>query len=147
LGGTLWRRAMTHLPNGAPITALPAALCQRAQWVLWRFEPKKNKPGGSTKVPYTDLGRKALADNPKTWLSFDEALNRWAANPDGWDGIGYEFSKDDPFTGLDFDSCLDPATGIVAPWADAELALLPPTYAEISPSGAGIKLWVETAQA
>lgn len=138
---------MTHLPNGAPIAAIPEALRQRDQWVLWRLDPKKDTPDELTKVPYRDIGRKARANDTKTWLAFDVALARWRANPSGWAGIGYEFGADDPYTGIDLDSCLDPATGIVEPWADKELALLPLTYAEISPSGKGIKLWVETEQA
>lgn len=135
---------MTHLPNGAPISAIPPALRQRPQWVLWRLDPSKDT-GEPTKVPYADIKRKARANDPKTWLSFDEAERRWAANPNGWAGIGYEFSKDDPYTGIDLDSCISP-DGAVAQWADAELALLLPTYAEISPSGTGIKLWVEAAE-
>lgn len=130
-----------HLPNGALITAIPEALRQRPQWVLWRLDLKD---GELTKVPYSDVQRKARANDPKTWLSFDRALQRWQENPSGWAGIGYEFSADDPYTGIDLDSCLDPTTGRVADWADAELALLLPTYAEISPSGTGIKLIIQT---
>jgi hypothetical protein len=136
-----------YLPNGAPIAAIPEALRQREQWVLWRLDPKDDKPHELTKVPYRDVGRKARANDPKTWLAFDEAVRRWAANPNGWAGIGYEFSEDDLYTGVDLDSCLDPATGIVAQWADRELAELPPTYTEVSPSETGIKLIVETEQA
>jgi hypothetical protein len=139
-----------HLPNGMPIASIPEALCCRSQWVLWRLDPKEEKPDELTKVPYIDLRKKAKADKPKTWMSFDVALQRWAANPNGWAGIGYEFGvapvQSPIYTGLDFDNCLDPATGYVADWADKELALLLPTYAEISPSGKGIKLWVETEQ-
>jgi primase-polymerase (primpol)-like protein len=103
--------------------------------------------GELTKVPYTDIDRPAKANNPKTWHAFDEAARRWEANPNGWAGIGYEFAADDSYTGIDLDACLDPTSGRIADWADAELALLLPTYAEISPSGKGIKLWVETEQA
>jgi hypothetical protein len=142
---------MTHLPNGPPIAAIPEALRQRSQWVLWRLDPKDDKPEELTKVPYRDVGRKAKANDSKTWIPFDEAVQRWAANPNGWAGIGYEFGEFGAdgcsYTGIDFDNCLEPATGIVAEWADEELTLLLPTYAEISPSGKGIKLWVETEQA
>jgi primase-polymerase (primpol)-like protein len=56
---------MMLLPNGAPIAAIPEGLCSRTQWVLWREEPKPNKPDEFTKIPYTDLGRKALSNTPK----------------------------------------------------------------------------------
>jgi primase-polymerase (primpol)-like protein len=58
---------MTHLPNGAPIAAIPEALRQVDQWVLWRLDPKDEKPEELTKVPYRDVDRKAKANNPKTW--------------------------------------------------------------------------------
>src|SRR4029453_3946111 len=74
---------MTHLPNGAPIAAIPEALRRRAQWVLWRLDPKDDKPDEPTKVPYADINRKAKANDSRTWLTFDEALRRWAANPNG----------------------------------------------------------------
>jgi primase-polymerase (primpol)-like protein len=124
---------VSTLPNGGPIAAIPEALRHRSQWVLWRLEAKPHKPGELAKVPYTDLKRVAKANDPRTWLPFDVALERWAANPNGWQGIGYEFSGNDPYTGIDLDNCIDPTTGVVAPWADDELALLLPTYAEISP--------------
>jgi Primase C terminal 2 (PriCT-2) len=138
-----------YLPNGTPIAAIPLALRERAQWVLFRLDPKEEKPEELTKVPYTNIDAKgkkykARANDPTTWIPFDEAVRRWAASPDVWAGIGYEFSADDPYTGIDLDACLDLETGIVEQWADKELALLPLTYAEISPSGRGIKLWVET---
>jgi primase-polymerase (primpol)-like protein len=46
-----------HLPNGAPIAAIPEALRQRERWVLWREE--EVKPGKWTKVPYTYTRKKA----------------------------------------------------------------------------------------
>jgi hypothetical protein len=74
------------LPTGAPVAAIPEALRRRDQWVLWRLDAKED--GELTKVPYSDLGRKAQANKPSSWLSFDVALQRWAANPHGWVGIG-----------------------------------------------------------
>src|SRR5262245_58402117 len=118
---------MQHLPNGIPIAAIPEALRRRAQWVLWRLDPKDDKPDELTKVPYRDIGKKALANKPSTWIAFDDAVRRWHANPNGWAGVGYEFSEDDPYTGVDLDNCLDPSTGYVESWADKELALLLPT--------------------
>src|SRR5262249_38138361 len=102
---------MTHLPNGAPIVAIPEALRLRPQWVLWREEEKEGKPGEQTKVPYTYTRKKAHADKPTTWVPFAEALQSWHDNPDYWSGIGYEFgTKPAPsptYTGIDFDNCLD----------------------------------------
>src|SRR3712207_2969139 len=44
-----------------------------------------------------------------------------------------------PATGADLDKCRDPKTGELATWAEAILALAE-TYAEVSPSGTGLRL-------
>lgn len=115
---------------------IPEALTGRDQWVVWRSEERGGKP---TKVPYNArTGKLAESDNPATWASYAEALK--AAQSAGDDGIGYVFSPDDPYTGIDLDDCID--GGQVAPWAEAQLLALN-SYSEISPSGTGIKVWVE----
>ena len=45
-------------------------------------------------------------------------------------------------TGIDLDHCLDPATGEIEPWAWDILAQFSGTYAEISPSKKGVKIFV-----
>src|SRR5690349_13439505 len=102
------------------IDSIPLALRKCPQWILWHLEPKKDKPSELTKVPYTEVNRKAIANNPRTWLSFETALSRYQANPNGWSGIGYEFAHDDPYTGIDLDNCLN-AAGVVATWAQVIL--------------------------
>lgn len=115
-------------------TYIPKVLTSRDQWVVWRSEERGGKP---TKVPYNArTGQLAESDNPATWASYTVALAAGAA----YDGIGYVFSADDPFTGIDLDDCLDGEA--IAPWADAQLTALN-SYSEISPSGTGIKIWVE----
>jgi hypothetical protein len=42
--------------------------------------------------------------------------------------------------GIDLDTCRDPATGQIEPWAQAVIDRIP-TYAEISPSQTGVKLY------
>jgi putative DNA primase/helicase len=54
--------------------------------------------------------------------------------PDYFDGIGYMFLADDPYVGGDFDHCQE--AGQLSDFAQQHL---PATYAEISPSGNGIK--------
>jgi hypothetical protein len=58
-----------------------------------------------------------------------------------FDGFGYVFSPDDPFTGIDLDGCRDPKTGTVASWAK-DMILNLDSYAEVSPSLTGVKVWV-----
>lgn len=110
------------------------------QWVCWRREERDGK---LTKVPYTPRsGSRARSDDPETWGTFAEA---WKARRDGnHDGIGFVFTADDPFCGVDLDSCVDPETGEIEPWA-AEILDELASYAELSPSGTGLHIIVRAA--
>ena len=82
----------------ASIDNIPAELRKRPQWVAWSMESRK-AGGKPTKVPKNpNTGGNAMADNPKTWGTFDAA--RAVAAREDWSGIGYEFSIDDPFAGI-----------------------------------------------
>jgi hypothetical protein len=108
-------------------TAIPQALRERDQWVLWRREQRGD--GKPTKVPYQANGHKAACDQPDTWTSYENAI----AAAGRFDGIGYVFAADDPNTGVDFDDCLD-GDGHLHPAVVAAVELLD-TYTEWSPSG------------
>lgn len=115
-------------------------LAELPQWVAWREELRK---GNLTKVPYSPAsGRKASTTDPATWGTRAEAEAR--ARVIGG-GIGIVLSelvdgRGSALVGVDLDACRDPSTGTVAPWA-AEIAARVGTYAEVSPSGTGIKLF------
>ena len=111
---------------------IPDELKARPQWVVWR---KVERDGKATKVPFTAdfTGRHASTTDPDTWSTFDAAVGA----SHRFDGIGYVFSEDDPYTGIDWDCCLD--GGEVLEWAAEKIAAFCPSYAEISPSGKGVK--------
>jgi len=113
---------------------IPIALRERPQWVLWRIV-QRDKP---TKVPFGIDGKPAKANDPSTWTGFDDVRTRF--DKGGFDGIGYEFSKEDPFVGIDLDGCRDPKTGQMADWAKAFIQGFE-TYAEVSPSLSGVKMF------
>src|SRR5205823_13843410 len=48
-----------------------------------------------------------------------------------------------PCVGVDLDSCRDPQTGDVKPWATELLKLIGETYTEITPSLSGLRPWVK----
>jgi hypothetical protein len=123
---------------------IPQALKERDQWVTWRYE-KEGKPvskdiEGATKIPYNPrTGHKASSTNKHTWTSYATAVQ--AATARKHNGIGFVFSEDDPFTGIDLDHCIDP-DGSLQSWA-MDIVTTMDSYTEISPSGSGVKIWVE----
>src|SRR4051794_24407814 len=122
---------------------IPQELRERAQWVVWRYAIRKGKNGQPdkwTKEPYRARNphKKASTTNRTTWDTFDVALAAFLDTENRLDGIGYVFCADDPFVGWDIDNCIGP-DGKIADWAQPHLERLTPTYAEISPSGNGVK--------
>jgi primase-polymerase (primpol)-like protein len=79
------------------------------------------------------MGR-AMSNNPTTWDTLEQALSH-RSDP-GIMGVGFMFGESG-FFGIDFDGCVDPATGAILPAVVAVLARFP-TYMEFSPSGTGI---------
>lgn len=105
------------------------------QWVVWKYD-------GEQKVPVRlGTGKKASVTDPSHWSPFEEVEEVWS---DYW-GIGFVFTMDDPYCGIDLDDCIDPDTGVVAPWA-AEIIETLDSYSEISPSGRGTKVWVKATK-
>lgn len=116
------------------IEAVPAALRERNQWVCWKYVTRDGK---ETKMPVCAHNLKAASStDPSTWADFDTARQAYEAN--GLSGVGFVFSPDDPFYGVDLDDCID-YFGKPAEAAQAIIDTLG-TYCEVSPSGAGVKL-------
>lgn len=118
----------------------PEALTSLPQWVCWRLEPDKNG-GKPRKVPYNPkTGARASSTNPASWALFNEA--QAAVAKYGFTGLGFVFTKEGGIVGIDIDHCRDPKTGTLNETATAITARFADTYAEISPSGTGIHLFV-----
>jgi hypothetical protein len=124
-----------------PVTL--ASLAAAPRWVAWQTEGR-GPQGKPTKLPYAPDGRKARADAPATWGTRAAAEARAAQlhRPCGDGGVGLELGvlADLAIGGLDLDTCRDKATGEMAPWARDVVDLLG-SYAEVSPSGTGAKVF------
>jgi len=123
--------------NQAMVEKIPQELKDVSQWVCWQAVPKGN--GKVDKIPINPSnGRKAATDNAKTWVSFDKAITYYKKlNGKGIDGIGFVFSKEDPFMGIDLDDCINLETNKMNFQAEAYIDKLY-SYTERTPSGRGI---------
>jgi primase-polymerase (primpol)-like protein len=121
---------------------LPEELTALRQWVIWRYEIRRGDPTGKpTKVPYQATGYKASTTNPEHWSGFAYVLNTWQRQRVLCDGVGFVFSADDPYTGLDLDNVWQSDADEGPRWASEILDRFADTYMEESPSGRGIKIW------
>ena len=75
-----------------------------------------------------------------TWATFDRSVAACGQRRD-LSGIGFVFSAEDGFCGVDLDNSIDPETGKLKPWA-SQLAARLNSYTEISPSGKGVKIFI-----
>lgn len=118
-------------------------LAAAPRWVAWCNEQRNGKP---TKVPYSPVGEGgAKANDPGTWGTRAQAEKR-AEQLKGAVGIQLgSIDADHALGGIDLDSCYD-AMGDLEPWA-AEVIGRFGSYAEVSPSGKGIKVFLLYAMA
>jgi putative DNA primase/helicase len=124
----------TALAERAQEEHIPEELKRRPQWVCWRWGKRDGKV---TKVPVNPSWPSKLArtDDRTTWSSFKQAAGVYKRNP-ALSGIGYVFSEDDDYCGVDFDRCID-GNGEIDPFAGQWLKTLG-GYQERSVSGTGI---------
>jgi len=119
-------------------THTPQCLRELRQWVCWRVE---NRDGRETKVPViAGTTQRASSTEPADWRTFDEAMAAFEADA-SLAGIGFVFSPDGPYCGVDIDDCRNAETGEIAPWAQNIIDNLA-SYTEISPSGTGVKIFL-----
>ena len=104
------------------INNIPSELKQLRQWVC-----HKNKV---PIIPGSEIA--ASPSDPSTWRSFQEAIQYAGTS----DGIGFVFSPDDPYVGVDIDHCIDDNNLLSA---DAKTIVNTiKSYTEKSQSGTGI---------
>jgi hypothetical protein len=111
---------------------LPADLTELNQWILWRYED-------GTKVPYQRSGKKASSTNPATWAEYTEVMEAYSRTH-VYSGVGFVFSVDDPYVGVDLDRCVK-ADGTPEGWAVGIIGKFADTYMELSPSGRGVHIF------
>jgi hypothetical protein len=124
------------------VQEVPGCLRERAQWVCWKYIERN---GRQTKCPVSPTtGGLADSTDCSTWAAFEQAI---AACQQFGDlaGVGFVFTPDDPFCGIDLDGCIDPATGQLKPWG-REMVTRLASYTEVSPSGGGVKVFLKAVK-
>lgn len=103
----------------------------RAQWVGY----------SNGKIPINpNTGGMASSTDPETWGTLTEA--KYIRSVQGLKGVGFVFTPDDPYVGVDLDAAIDEYTGELYPWARAIVDELD-SYTELSPSGLGVHVWIK----
>ncbi|EJE49590.1 putative P-loop ATPase [Acidovorax sp. CF316] len=133
----------------APVwKTIPAALADRQQWVLWKYEWDV-KRSAWLKVPYyvaggrrtgdqgSDRDRSRLATLPLARRAFEKA----AGTASAWTGVGFGFLPDDGLIGIDLDKCRDLETGVLSERA-AKIVQAFHSFTEFSPSGRGLHIYL-----
>lgn len=129
----------------------PAALRELKQWLVWKFEPNPKPGKKDLKVPHyaksgtkrgwfpgvrgKKIGQGSVEEMPLL-VTFEEA--KAAAIQRGMEGVGLAMVEGCPVTALDFDHCVK--DGLIDPEVER---LIIGTYAEISPSGTGVRAFVK----
>ncbi|PEQ33389.1 DNA primase [Bacillus cereus] len=114
---------------------IPAELKALPQWILWKFEMRNGK---QTKVPCQVTGEMAQANNRRTWSTFATAVKFYLEGD--YDGIGFVFSRQDNYIGIDIDKCVtDGKTNTFA----TEIIDTLDSYTEFSPSEKGIHIIIK----
>lgn len=125
-----------YVRSADDFASIPHELKQRRQWINWKIGAIK--PNGKFKKPPIDpeTGIKMNADDPGNWQTFEKTVAYYCAGVG--DGIGYVFSENDPYTGIDLDGSRNPESGDMTEAAEEIIRLLP-AYWEISVSETGTK--------
>ena len=130
---------MTNIAN---YSTIPETLKCKPNWLFWKYETingKKRKP------PISANGYPTNIHNPDNWLTFQRAIDGF--KPKIHAGIGFVLDNSG-YTGIDIDNCLkiNGDDSSLKEWAQPLLDQIRGNYSEISPSGAGLKVFVPSTK-
>jgi putative DNA primase/helicase len=93
------------------VSNIPETLRNSVHWVCW------GPRGEGEKTPVNPrTGANAKSNDRNTWGTLGEAIGRFLdrGEEEKLNGIGFMFSAEDPFVGIDLDACRDKETGVIA---------------------------------
>lgn len=104
------------------------------KWIAWSDVDGRKLPIN----PWSRHCEMASSTDSLTWSHYEQAIR--CVEAFGLSGVGFVFTEDDPYIGIDLDDCRDPKTGAVDRWARRVVDKID-SYTEVSPSGTGLKIW------
>jgi primase-polymerase (primpol)-like protein len=132
---TLKEREVTEIN----LDNVPDEMKEHSQWICWKADQRAN--GKIDKIPINPSnGSYAKINDPETWGQFTDAVAFYRSNRS--DGIGFVFTDNDSFVGIDLDECIDPPSGEIDTRAKQIIEQIG-SYSKISPSGRGIHIIVK----
>lgn len=117
--------------------SIPEELRGCPQWVGWRYCRRESRWAKVPLAPPT--GQQASVTDPATWGTFAAVLAWYQDRTSDLDGIGFVFTAEDPYCGVDLDDAYD--GDAVKVWAQNAVVDLE-SYTEVSPSRTGLKIFV-----
>ena len=120
---------------------IPKDLQAMDRWVLWKNVQRTKSNGEKVwaKMPLSAKGGAGSSADEDTWVSFGVAVDEYLLGD--YDGIGIMLGG--TLHGIDLDDCRDPVTGVLSDLAQETLDRVE-GYAEVSPSGTGLKIFTQT---
>jgi hypothetical protein len=124
-------------------STVPDYMKRQNKWVLWRLIERKRADGSPAmaKIPFQSSGTAASSTNAATWTTYEDAFDAYMTGE--FDGMGFVLNGKDGIIGIDVDDCVR-SDGSLSDLAQ-ELLQHVNGYAEMSPSGTGIKLFTRGA--
>jgi primase-polymerase (primpol)-like protein len=117
------------------------ALRRHNQFIVYRLEQSKTRPGRTDKIPCDyRTGRTARAHDPSIWLDASTALQTIADWGKGY-GIGFVLTAECKLFCFDIDNCLQIGGREWSPLALQLRAKFPGAAVEVSLSGRGLHIW------
>ena len=121
---------------------IPMELKRIPRWVMWKFvEVGEADNKRWSKLPSQPNGQSAKSNDPSTWTDFLAVQQAYEQQPQRFDGIGFVFDDSDNLAGVDLDDCYDPFHSKYTNTALETIANQIQGYAEVSPSGTGVKIF------
>lgn len=145
--------ATRRLDAPLAIHAVPAGLRAHARWALWAavWNAKRGAGGKWDKIPHSCVApyRRISTTALPEWMPFERACEGHAASARSgrFAGLGYVMTGLHGVVGVDLDGCVTPPAAddlagepVLASWAREVVDALG-SYAELSPSGTGVRIF------